>query len=611
MALAVLFAAWGGAGLVAGDRLVIGQTGPLIASYQSPLVQDISAGGDAQFTVSITNTGSIAFDTVVTTGSSVSQCNRTDLGGLNPGQSLSFNCGKSSINESFMNQIQVTGTTGATSVSHTSKAFVKVLKPELRIKKLPRIQTVPRGGTAFYSIQIFNTSDFMTLRIISVDDTLINNCDRTPTTVPLYIDPGDSIDYNCSYSNVQSPSASVITVTATDLLDQQITAGDAAWINMLSLQAGLSAQPTSVPEPGGQVTYTVSLTNSGNVPVTLKSLTTNQFGDILSSGNPKIEAATNTCLPKPNLPTLAAGGGSFQCSFVAHVEGQPSEFSTILTATGQDAGGLEITATTSATVMITNDPASMSLTLGAEPPFINPPGRQVTFSVRVDNTSGADVITITEMTDEFLGNLDGRGTCDLPVANLLPGFSYQCEFSAIVSGTLGQQKSRTITVKGIDDDLTPGALTVSEIVTVGITDQPTQYAFMPNVNDVTVRRTSCSRPFPLTNNRQYYFPPPKTYNSNLPVADRDQHYFVFELAQSARVTVELTNFVPRKGQLIVRPHVAGQTTPCGDSIGRNPDEGLNKTVDLGTRPAGRYYIQLINDGPSNISEPYGLIVRVQ
>ena len=611
MALAVLFAAWGGAGLVAGDRLVIGQTGPLIASYQSPLVQDIPAGGDAQFTVSITNTGSIAFDTVVTTGSSVLQCNRTDLGGLNPGQSLSFNCGKSSINESFMNQLQVTGTTGATSVSHTSKAFVKVLKPELRIKKLPRIQTVPRGGTAFYSIQIFNTSDFMTLRIISVDDTLINNCDRTPTTVPLYIDPGDSIDYTCSYSNVQSPSASVITVTATDLLDQQITAGDAAWINMLSLQAGLSAQPTSVSEPGGQVTYTVSLTNSSNVPVTLKSLTTNQFGDILSSGNPKIESGTNTCLPKPNPPTLAAGGGSFQCSFVAHVEGQPSEFSTILTATGQDAGGLEITATTSATVMITNDPASMSLTLGAEPPFINPPGRQVTFSVRVDNTSGADVITITEMTDELLGNLDGRGTCDLPVANLLPGFSYQCEFSAIVSGTLGQQKSRTITVKGIDDDLTPGTLTVSEIVTVGITDQPTQYAFMPNVNDVTVRRTSCSRPFPLTNNRQYYFPPPKTYNSTLPVAERDQHYFVFELAQSARVTVELTNFVPRKGQLIVRPHVAGQTTPCGDSIGRNPDEGLNKTVDLGTRPAGRYYIQLINDGPSNISEPYGLIVRVQ
>ena len=611
MALAVLFAAWGGAGLVAGDTLVIGQTGPLIASYQTPLVQDLSAGGDAQFTVSITNTGSIAFDTVVTTGSSVSQCNRTDLSGLNPGQSLSFDCGKSNINESFMNQIQVTGTTGATSVSHTSKAFVKVLKPELRIKKLPRIQTVPRGGTAFYSIQIFNTSDFMTLRIISVDDTLINNCDRTPTTVPLYIDPGDSIDYICSYSNIQNPSASVITVTATDLLDQQITADDAAWINMLSLQAGLSAQPTSVPEPGGQVTYTVSLTNSSNVPVTLKSLTTNQFGDILNPGNPKIEAATNTCLPKPNLPTLAAGGGSFQCSFVAHVEGQPSEFTTILTATGRDAGGLEIAATADATVTITNDPASMSLTLGAEPPFINPPSRQVTFSVRVDNTSGADAITITEMTDEFLGNLDGRGTCDLPVANLLPGFSYQCEFSAIVSGTLGQQKSRTITVKAIDDDLTPGALTVSEVVTVGITNQPTQYAFMPNVNDVTVRRTSCSRPFPLTNNRQYYFPPPNTYNSNLPVANRDQHYFKFVLTQDSRVTIDLTNFVPRKGQIIVRPHVKDQNPPCGDSIGRNPNESLNKTLVFANLEAGTYYIQIINDGPSNISELYGLIVRVQ
>ena len=610
IALITLLALWSGAGLVAGDTLGVGQTGPLIASYQSPLMQDFSAGNDAHFTVSITNTGSIAFDTVVTTGSLASQCNRTDLGGLSPGQSLSFNCDKTNVTESFMNQIQVTGTTGATSVSHTSRAFVKVLKPELRIVKSPLIQTVPRGTTAFFSIKIFNTSDFM-LRIISIDDALADDCDITPT-IPSYIEGGDSRAYSCSLSNVQSPSVSVITVTATDLLEtQQYVASDAAWINVLSLQAGLSAQPTSIPEPGGDVTYSVSLTNNGNVPLTPSSLTTDRFGNILSPGNPKIAPATNTCLPKPSLPTLPANGGSFQCSFVAHVEGEPSAFNTTLTVSGKDANGLDITTTAGATVTITNDPASMAVILGADPPFINPPSRLVTFSVRVDNTSGADAITITEMTDEFLGNLDGRGTCDLPVANLLPGFSYQCEFSANVSGTLGQQKSRTITVKGVDDDLTPGSLTASEVVTVGITDQPTQYAFMPNVNDVTVRRTSCSRPFPLTNNQQYHFPPPQTYNSNLPVALRDQQYFVFELAQSGRVTVEMTNFVPRKGQLIVRPHVAGQTTPCGDSIGRNPDGGLNKTVDLGTRPAGRYYIQIINDGPSNISEPYGLIVRVR
>lgn len=612
IALIALLALWGGAGLVSGGTLGIGQTGPLIASYQSPLVQDFFAGDDAHFTITITNTGSIAFDSVVTSGSPVSGCNRNNLGGLNPGQSTSFDCDKTNVNESFMNEIQVTGTTGVTSVSHISKAFVKVLRPQLRITKYPPTQTVSRGGTAYFRITIWNTWDEM-LRVISVDDALVDACDLSPSpSLPLYIKVEDPETFDCWLSNVQNPFVSIITVTATDLLDvEQFTASDAAWVDLLSLQAGLSAQPTSVSEPGDPVTYTVSLTNDGNVPVTLNALTTDRFGNLLSPGNPLIASATNTCLPKPSLPTLPANGGSFQCSFVAHVEGQPSDFITTLTATGKDVDALETTATANASVTITDVPASMTLTLGADPPFINPPSRQVTFSVRVENTSGADTITITEMNDQFVGNLDGRGTCDLPVTNLPPGFSYQCEFSAVVSGTIGQQKSRIITVNATDDDLPPGNLSVNGIVTVGITDQPTQYAYMPNINEVTAKRTSCGRPFPLVNNQQYQFQPPNTYDSNLPVANRDQHYFVFELTQSSSVKVELTNFVPRKGQLIVRPHTEGGNPPCGDSIGRNTSEGLNKTVNLGNLAAGKYYIQLINDGPSDVGDFYGLIVRVQ
>ncbi len=617
--LIALLALWGGAGLVSGGTLGIGQTGPLIASSQSPLVQDFFAGDDAHFTVTITNTGSIAFDSVVTTGSPVSGCNRNDLGGLTPGQSMSFDCSKTNVTESFMNAIQVTGTTGVTSVSHISKAFVKVLEPRLRITKLPLTQTVSRGGTAYFAFTIWNTWDEV-LRVISVDDALVDACDLSPSpSFPLYIEGGEKENFDCELGNVQNPFVSIITVTATDPLEaEQYVASDAAWVNMLSLQAGLSAQPTSISEPGGPVTYSVSLTNDGNVPVTLNTLTTDRFGDLLSPGNPKVASATNTCLPKPSLPILPANGGSFQCSFVAHVEGQPSDFITTLTATGKykykiDGNDIEVDveAMANASVTITDVPASMTLTLGADPPFINPPSRQVTFSVRVENTSGADTITITEMTDQFVGNLDGRGTCDLPVANLPPGFSYQCEFSAVVSGTIGQQKSRIITVNAVDDDLLPGNLSVNGIVTVGITDQPTQYAYMPNINEVTAKRTSCGRPFPLVNNQQYQFQPPNTYDSNLPVANRDQHYFVFELTQNSSVKVELTNFVPRKGQLIVRPHTEGGNPPCGDSIGRNTSEGLNKTVNLGNLAAGKYYIQLINDGPSDVGDFYSLIVRVQ
>ena len=596
---------------VAGDSTGLAQTGPLIASSQKPRVQDFFAGEDAAFTVSITNTGTVAFQTVTTSNATSPDCNRTNLGSLAPGQSTSFSCGRANVNESYMNTLTANGTTDSATVSHVSSAFVKVLKSELRITKSPLIQTVRKGATVFYIITLFNTSDFM-MRIIEVDDELMNNCDRTPTTVPLYLAAGESLDYSCSVSNIQTPLASVITVRATNILNtNDYIASDAAWVELLALDAELSAEPTSIPEPGELVTYTVDLVNSGSVPVSLVALSTNQFGNILDPGNELVEAATNTCLPKPVLPTLPAYGGRFSCSFVAQVEGQPSNFSTILTATAEDENNVDITATTSAAITITDQPASMSLTLGADPPFINPPSRTVSFSIRVENTSGADSITITELTDEFLGNLDGRGTCDVPVADIPPGFSYQCAFSATVSGTIGQQKSRTITVKATDDDLTPGVLTESKVVTVGITDRPTQYNFMPNVSDNTTNRTSCGRPYPLSLNRQYYFRPPNTYNSNLPVEDRDQHYFVFELSQSGQIIVEMTNFVPRKGQLIIRPHVEGGNPPCGSqSLGRNPDESLTKVVNLGTRPAGRYYIQIINDGPSNVSQLYGLIVRV-
>ncbi len=585
---------------------------PHISSSQTPRLQDFAVGGDAVFTVAITNTGAVAFQTVTTSKATIADCNKGNLGALAPGESLSFTCSAKDVVESFLNEIQVNGTTDATTVSHTSNAFVKVLKSELRITKFPQSQTVLSGATAYFTVKIFNTSDFV-MKIEDIDDSQIDNCDRTPIVVTIYLNAGDSIDYSCWASNVQAPLTSVITVRSTNPIDNKVyTASDVAWVDVSSLEATMTAQPTSIPEPGGLVTYTVGLVNTGSVPVTLVALTTNQFGSILDPGNPKVIAANNTCLPKPLPPTLAPFGGTFSCTFVASVEGQPSSFSTILTATAEDKNGLDATVTTSAAVTIADVPASMSLTLGADPPFINPPSRSVRFSISVENTSGADAITITELHDEFLGNLNGRGTCTVPVTNISAGFSYQCSFTAIVSGSVGEQKSRVITVKATDDDLVPHTLTESKAIVVGITNQPTRYTFMPNVSDNTMNRTSCGRPYPLGINRQYFFLPPNTYNNNLPVDQRDQHYFVFELTQNGQVSVELTNFVPQKGQLIVRPHVPGGAPPCGSpALGVNPDSSLTKVVNLGTRPAGRYYIQIVNDGPSNVRQLYGLIVRVQ
>lgn len=581
----------------------------LILSGQQPRFQDFFPGGDAEITVTITNTGSIPFETVTVTGATIAECNRNNLGALPAGESTSYTCGQENVNESILSELQVNGSTGGTTASHRSNAFVKVLKPEVRITKTPQIQTIRQGATAFFTVTIFNTSDFV-MTLEEVDDSLANDCDREPT-ITVYLEEGDSIDYACAMPNVQSPQATVATVRVRNPVTAiEYTASDVAWIELLDLEAVLTPQPASIPEPGDLVTYTVEVINSGSLPVTLVGLTTNKYGNILDPGNPQVEASTNSCLPQPTLPTIMPLGGSYTCTFIAPVEGQPSDFSVILTATARSVGLLDVTATTNATVQITNVPASMEVFLSANPPFINPPSQLVAFSVRIENTSGADAINILEINDEFLGDLNGRGNCELPVEGLPAGYSYQCQFSANVTGEVGQQKSRTITVVAESDDLTGEVLTESEIVTVGITDQPTRYNFMPNVSDHTLDRTSCGRPYPLRLDTQYFFRPPNRYDSTLPVEQREQDYFTFTLAASAAVRVELTNFVPLKGQLIVRPHVEGGSSPCGASLGRNPDEALNKMVDLGTIPAGRYYIQLINDGPSHVPNLYGLIVHV-
>jgi hypothetical protein len=598
----VVLAAWGlvWGGVQADDAAV--DAGPLILVGQKPRVQEFFAGGDATFTIGITNTGTVTLQTVTVANANTPSCNRTGLGPLAPGQSTSYTCSRDDVEDSFLNTLQATGVAdGGATDSHADDAFVRVLSPDLRITKRPTTQTVRAGATALFTIIVFNTSPDTILTNITVDDDVINDCDFDPA-VPVNLAPSDSFDYVCEQSGVQAALTSVATVRATELTSGDVlTTADVAWVELLDMTAGLTPQPSSVDEPGAPVTFQVVLTNPGSVPITLTALTTDKFGNLLNPDNPAVAAATNSCLPRPSLPTIQPAGGSYACSFVAVVAGQPSAFVVNLTATGK-LGSVNKTATAAATVNITNVPASMNLSATADPPSIPPPSRNVTFNVRVDNTSAADTITLTELGDELLGSLDGRGTCNVPV-DIPSGASYGCSFSAVVSGQTGQQKSRTITAKAKDDDLNPGTLTDSAVVTVNITNLPRQFAYMPGVAHVYVG-SSCGNAFPLNSlNRRYTFLPPAT---------RAQHVFRFELPRQGDVSVELTAFVPRAGQLVVWSGACGSL----ELLGRNPNTALNKTVDLGSLPAVngqgqriQYIIQIINDGPTNTTDPYGLRVN--
>lgn len=614
-------------GTVMSERLAAESTAagdPHLISSIMPRLQQVSPDDDAEFTITIINTGPVAFNKVTVNSPTTPDCNRNDLGPLAPGESEAYDCERDDVSQSYLNVIQVKGSAeGFPDVTHQTDAYVRVPNdPEIRILKEPASQLVVAGGEATFQVRITNFS-LSLLKVNKIDDNLVDDCDAQPDNLLLL--PGQFLVFPCEMPDVQEPMTTIIRFEAEDLVtEDEFVATDAAWVEVLKLDAALTASTTSLPEPGDLITYTVDLVNSGSVWLTPTQLTTDRFGDLLNPANELVPAETNTCLAPSPLPSIAPYGGAYRCTFVAEVNSQPPAFTVTLTATGKESGGLSTTTTAESTITIENVAAAMNLALGAEPPFITPPGRMVVFSIHIENTSAVDAITISELEDEFLGDLDGVGNCELPVENLLPGDSYTCQFSEQVTGEDGDQHSRQITARAFSDDTVPEDLLESATVTVGITAQLGGELYLPIAADDTVEPNDhCLLAYPLTLGRQYYFLPPQQYDDTLPVEQRDQDYFTFTLEEEARVQIVLTSFLPQfvpsppqtnKGQLIVRGHSPNQNPPCAPSVSQHIITQTNHQFQVAggnVQEAGRYYIQIINDGPSNVRTYYGLLVRAE
>lgn len=91
--------------------------------------------------------------------------------------------------------------------------------------------------------------------------------------------------------------------------------------------------------------------------------------------------------------------------------------------------------------------------------------------------------------------------------------------------------------------------------------------------------------------------------------DKDD-WFYFDTAQESELTVELRDFLPGVGQILVASEKqSGQGCNGLVLIGNNGSSNPTKIVSLGRRPAGRYYIWIINDGGFDANSLYRLYVR--
>jgi len=271
----------------------------------------------------------------------------------------------------------------------------------------------------------------------------------------------------------------------------------------------------SMTDPGGTVTYTLTLNNSGG-SATVNQICDSAYGNIATAvTNPAQSACPSGTTGSPlsttcSLPRTIGTGGSYSCTFTAN-QGEDTTVTDVATANGVGSDGTTPLSPTSNSVSVTVDEAPTTGTISKSLSSITNNCATVRYGVDVKNTSSADeTLTLSGLSDSQyaditkypggkvlgttcgvakgsagLGTLSGStgagafGTADAVIS---PGGDYQCQFDAqfcsapdtisvpgagtcsgikltdTVSATLTGDEGETVS-------LTPGTLTVYQCIT--------------------------------------------------------------------------------------------------------------------------------------------------
>lgn len=192
-------------------------------------------------------------------------------------------------------------------------------------------------------------------------------------------------DLTCTGDNV--------TVTATAVSGPASATGAA----LISIAAPIpqisvikAASPTTLPEPGGTFTYTITVTNVGVDPVPIVDLIDDVYGDLNGQG---------TCSTGV---MLAPNGGTYSCTFPGVFTGNAGATLTdtiLVGVQGPESGALE---RASATVSLTDVPPTVSVGHNVVPPVLPEPGGEFEHRVTVTNTS-SEPVTIASLGDDCTG----------------------------------------------------------------------------------------------------------------------------------------------------------------------------------------------------------------
>jgi uncharacterized repeat protein (TIGR01451 family)/LPXTG-motif cell wall-anchored protein len=351
------------------------------------------------------------------------------------------------------------------------------LASSIVVTKTASVGSVPEpGGPVTFTVDIANTSPADSIVLGSITDVVAGGAPMAaggtcPALIGTTLAVGGST--SCTFTlDVTGDAGDVVgdtvTVTGTDDDGDAVSGAGSETVAVTDVPSSIAVTKTasvgSVPEPGGPVTYTVAIANTSAADaVTIGSIT-----DAVAGGSPF--AAGGTC---PALVgTTLAVGGSATCTFTLDVSGNAgATVPDTVVVSGTDDDDAAVSASDSAVVDVVDVASSLVVTKTPSVDSLPEPGGDVTYAVTIENTSPADPVVITTITDAVGGGAPFAvaGTCDDLVGTTLePGASASCTFTLPVAGDADDAIVDTVTVTGTDDEQQP--VSGSDSAVVDITD---------------------------------------------------------------------------------------------------------------------------------------------
>ncbi len=414
-------------------------------------------GGDVEFTVTVQNTGSVP---VILTEVVDSVFGEIPVGLFDKTYLAVGDIATYTFTEwlespdltPHNNVVKATALYGKQSVEDEDDAdvtFVDVL-PEIAITKTANPTSVPQtGADVTFTFAIENPSN-ETVTVTSLHDDVFG--DLLPEAVSqnggnaIVLEPGAGYSFNITRrlsSPDLTPHTNTVTVKAKDDEGNKVSDEDDATVTFTEVRIEIdvtkTANPTAVPETGGDVEFTVVVENTGTEAVTLTGAVDSVFGTLDLSGFDK---------------TYLEPGESATYTFTEWLTGSTAVgHNNVVTVTAEDNNGTEVEDEDDADVTFTDVLPEIVITKTANPTSVPETGADVTFSFTIQNPS-AEVVTVTSLTDSVFGNLLPEAVSQNGGNAIVldPGASYSFSITRSLSSPDLTPHANTVTVEAKDDE---------------------------------------------------------------------------------------------------------------------------------------------------------------